>query len=348
MRASALSALLSTLFVTVCAPRSPTRSTGGDVASFGTAISELRLRYNIPGLSGLVLRDDTVMWEQSLGERNVEANQATTPGTLFHLASLTKPFAAVIAMQLVQERRLRLEQPLTDFGVTLAAQDTVRVWHIMSHTSQGRPGTSYAYSGDRFGLLDGILQRASGKSFAQLFDERIRRPLGLAQTAPNPQQAAAFGATGLSRSAITDSLARGYDYSRARRNMPVAYASYFGTAAGLISTPRDYARFVRALDGEGLLTTGSKARMFTPIVSPAGDTLPYALGWFVQRYRGVTTYWHYGLWTGTSTLVVRVPERHLTFVLFANNEMLSAPFRLGAGDLLSSPFAQAFFRTFVD
>ena len=36
-----------------------------------------------------------------------------------------------------------------------------------------------------------------------------------------------------------------------------------------------------------------------------------------------------------------------TFVLMANNEMLSAPFRLGAGQLSSSPFAEEFFRAFV-
>lgn len=315
--------------------------------AFGAAIERLRVAHHIPGLSGLVLRGDSVLWEQSLGFRNLEASRPSTPGTLYHLASLTKPFAAVVLMQLVNEGRLRLEQPVAEFGITLQSTDTVRVWHLMSHTSEGVPGSGYRYNGDRFGRLDSVLLRASGKSFGQLFEERIRRPLGLAVTVPNLRQPAAFGVTGLDAATIGDSLAQGYDYSRASRNVPVAYPTYFGPAAGMISSPRDMARFSRALDGDQLLPPASRARMFSAIVTPRGDTLPYGLGWFVQRYGGEAVQWHYGLWTGTSTLIVRVPARRLTFVLMANNEMLSAPFRLGAGQLSSSPFAEEFFRAFV-
>lgn len=296
--------------------------------SFRAAIERLRVAHHIPGLSGLVVRGDSVLWEQSLGFRDLETRRPSTPGTLYHLASLTKPFAAVIIMQLVSEGRLRLEQPVSEFGIAMPSPDTVRVWHLMSHTSEGVPGSGYRYSGDRYGRLDDVLRRASGESFARLFEERIRRPLGLSVT-------------------IADSLAQGYDYSRAGHNVPVAYPAYFGTAAGMISSPRDMARFSRALDGDVLLPPASRSRMFSAIVTPRGDTLPYALGWFAYRHAGEAVQWHYGLWTGTSTLIVRIPSRELTFVLMANNEMLSAPFRLGEGRLMSSPFAEEFFRTFV-
>lgn len=66
-----------------------------------------------------------------------------------------------------------------------------------------------------------------------------------------------------------------------------------------------------------------------------------------MRRVGETVQWHYGLWTGTSTLIVRVPARQLSFVLMANNEMLSAPFRLGEGNLMTSPFAEEFFKVFA-
>jgi len=315
--------------------------------AFGSAIERLRRTYHIPGLSGVVLRGDSVLWEQSLGLRDLEAGTPATVGTLYHLASLTKPFAAAILMQLVAEGKLRLEQPVADFGVALEASDTVRVGHLMSHTSEGVPGTAYRYNGNRFGRLDTVLMRVTGKSFAQLFEERIRRPLGLRLTFPNPRDRTAFDVTGLDRAASAGLMAQGYDYSGALRNVPVEYPAHFGAAAGMISSPREMARFSRALDGDQLLSSASRARMFSAIVTPRGDTLPYGLGWFVQQIGGHAVQWHYGLWTGTSTLIVRVPDRQLTFVLMANNEMLSAPFRLGAGQLSSSPFAAEFFRAFV-
>ena len=63
--------------------------------------------------------------------------------------------------------------------------------------------------------------------------------------------------------------------------------------------------------------------------------------------RGHTLVWHYGYWTGNSSLIIKEPSRGLTFVVLTNSDQLSAPFRLGAGDLMSSTVAQAFVDAFV-
>lgn len=57
--------------------------------------------------------------------------------------------------------------------------------------------------------------------------------------------------------------------------------------------------------------------------------------------------WHYGYWQQFSALYLKVPEKNLTFIVLANSNGLSAPFGLGDGDVLSSPFACGFLRTFV-
>ena len=98
----------------------------------------------------------------------------------------------------------------------------------------------------------------------------------------------------------------------------------------MISTPRDIVQFSRALDAGTLMTDASRTRMWTPIASPAGAALPYALGWLMQQYRGETLLWHYGLWTGTSALVIKVPARGLTFVLLATIVLVWARWRLSA------------------
>ena len=75
--------------------------------------------------------------------------------------------------------------------------------------------------------------------------------------------------------------------------------------------------------------------------------LPYGLGWFVTEIAGQRVAWHYGFWTGNSSLVIVVPTRGLVFVALSNSDQLSAPFGLGSGELERSSMAQAFLNGFV-
>ena len=88
--------------------------------------------------------------------------------------------------------------------------------------------------------------------------------------------------------------------------------------------------------------------MFTPAISNSGATLPYASGWFIYHYQGVELQWHYGHWTGNSSLIVRAPERRLAFVVLANTSMLSAAYGLGVdANVMRSDVARLFVESFV-
>ena len=76
--------------------------------------------------------------------------------------------------------------------------------------------------------------------------------------------------------------------------------------------------------------------------------MPTGLGWFVQNYNGQPVYWQFGLSQGAySSLILKVPGKHLTLILLANSDGLSAPFALQEGDVNASLFARAFLRLFV-
>ena len=72
-----------------------------------------------------------------------------------------------------------------------------------------------------------------------------------------------------------------------------------------------------------------------------------SLGWFRQVTQQELVTWGYGQEEETSVLFLRVPRLRLTLVITAESDRLSNPFRLLHGDVRSSPFAMAFFRTFV-
>src|SRR6185436_16269348 len=88
-------------------------------------------------------------------------------------------------MQLVQDGKVKLDDPVSKYGIVLESDGVIRVRHLFSHTSEGNPGEQYRYNGNRFAELDKVVQRASGKSFAELLIANILDPLGMNETAPN-------------------------------------------------------------------------------------------------------------------------------------------------------------------
>jgi CubicO group peptidase (beta-lactamase class C family) len=141
-------------------------------------------------------------------------------------------------------------------------------------------------------------------------------------------------------------VAPGYTWNSGRY-VPTAYQTAFSTAAGLTASARDYAAFSMAMDRDAFLRPETKTLAWTPVASPSGESFPYGLGWFATDYKGVRVIWHYGYWTASSTLVIKVPSQGLTFVLLANTDGLSAPYPLASGKLDASPWAREFLETFV-
>ena len=299
-----------------------------------------RKRWRVPGMSAAVAQDGLILWSRGFGYADLAKQKVATADTVYHLASLTKPFAATVLLQLVQEGRLDLDSPVSDYNIELKSPGTIRVRHLLTHTSEGMPGETYRYSGNRFGQLDKILTGVTGHSFAQELSNRILEPLSLTNTCPNPESPQSCREARRDAEEFRRRLAQGYKPDGVT---PVDYKQHFVTAAGLVSTVGDVVRFSHALDTNELLKPETLDLMFTPAVTSSGKRLLYALGWFVQEHRGVRLFWHYGWWVGDSALIVKVPERKLTFVLLANSDGLSREFGLGRDDnALRSPFARAF------
>jgi CubicO group peptidase (beta-lactamase class C family) len=316
------------------------------VEEFGAQLDDLRRGARIAGLSAAIVADGRIVWTLGLGHADLERNVRVADSTAFHLASLTKPFASVILLQLVDEGRLTLSSPVSDFGIQLASPGTIQVRHLLSHISSGQPGSTFAYDGNRFGLLDSVIARTLGQTFAQAVQSRIVQPAALTHTAPNPLSLVDVPASGRTSGQVDANLARGYRYASFANRLTI-YPSYFGTASGLTASVLDVARFSIALDEHVLLKPELLDLAFTAVVTTSGQTTPYGLGWFVTKYQGHEVIWHYGLWTAISSLIVKVPAKGLTFVLLANGEGLSAAYPLGAGRLDTSPWARAFLDAFV-
>ena len=322
-----------------CAPPAVTRReypAVPDYDRFAGQLERIRQDYRIPGLSAGMARGGEVVWAQGFGMADRARSRVADAWTVYSLASLTKPVAATLMMQLVEEGRLDLDSPVSAFGIQLGNGGHITVRHLLTHTSEGVPGTAFVYNGARFSLLDAVVARASGMPLARLLQERLVAPLDLKATCPITAPEVA----GLD-------LAQGYCPSGA---LPQAYVRLFNPAAGLVSNVLEYLAFNLALDAGRLLTPEGLEHLYRPMKTPEGRDLPYALGWFVQEVHGERLVWHYGWWEGTSTLVLKVPRQQLVLVVMANSDMLSRPFfdDPRQGDVTRSDLARFFLRSFAE
>src|SRR5688572_27708343 len=155
------------------------------IARFETLLESLRQELKIPAYSAAIVKDQKVIWAKGFGYADVENKTPATEHTAYHLASLTKTFASTILMQLVQDGKISLDDPVSKYGITLESSGVIKVRHLLSHTSNGNPGEQYRYNGNRFGELDKVVEKATGKPFAELLIANILDPLGMNETAPN-------------------------------------------------------------------------------------------------------------------------------------------------------------------
>jgi CubicO group peptidase (beta-lactamase class C family) len=330
-----------------CRPTATPDPLAQPLATLEAEMDALRQELKIPGLSAAVVKDGKVVWARGFGFADVETSIPATAETPYHLASVTKPFAALVIMQLVQDGKLSLDDPVSRYGVSLPEGDKVTVRHLLSHTSAGTPGARYQYDGNRYGMLSQVIQTATGRSFQEWLFERILQPLDMDNTVPSPA-----GCAGLPFAPVCErvypAIALPYQLDEKLGFVPGYYQTNFSTAAGLISTVTDLAKLDAAVDANTLVTAATKEQMFTPTVSNSGQDLPYGLGWFTQQYRGDRLIWHYGYWSPSiSSLFFKIPEEGLTLIVLANTDGLSRPFPLGDGNIMTSLVALAFYKELV-
>jgi CubicO group peptidase (beta-lactamase class C family) len=316
------------------------------LAGFSASLDSIRVALRIPGMAAAIVQGGEIAWSRGFGLADVENGRPATDTTAFYWASVTKSVAAIVMMQLVEEDRVDLDTPIRDYGVTLAANGVITVRNVFNHTSEGVPGTVFRYNGNRYVELGTVMRKATGETFAQLLAQRILRPLELPHTAPDVNRLADFYASGLDRQAFLANLAMPYELEHGRA-VPTGLLRHFSPAAGLVSSVRDMARILIALDSGQLLGPAAMEEMLSPSIQVNGPDRAYGLGWFVQQYLGVELDWHYGLAIGHSSLIVRAPEQGLDFVIVANTSRLTGAYNIGQWDVRECYPARLFIESFI-
>lgn len=302
------------------------------LAQLPATIESTRAALRIPGLSVAIVRDGEIVLARGFGMADPAKNVAAGPETLYPIGSITKTFTATLMQQLAEEGRLDLDAEVRGF-VDWEVAPGIRIRHVLSHTSEGVPGTRFSYS-SRFNWLDNVVEAATKESFRTLMTTHVLERVQLRDTLLGEEHEGY--AESLPALAAPHRL-DGKDVVRSRYP-PMAFHS----SSGISSTVTDLARYSIALDEGRLLSPAALERVWTPVTAPNGNAFPYGAGWFSQTVAGERVVWHTSWWPDAySGLLVKVPSRRLALVLLANSDTLVSPQR-GSSNVLLYPIANAF------
>ena len=168
------------------------------------------------------------------------------------------------------------------------------------------PGTAYRYSNSGYALLALIVERASGRPFAEFLRRRIFQPLGMAGTVAQQEGISTVGHRAFGHSDVNGSWVR-TDQSQT--------SAVLGDG-GIYSSIDDLAKWDAALDDGRLLSAESRRLAFTPAMPTDNPAVEYGFGW---RITG-DSLWHSGETMGFRNVIVRFPERRLAVIVLTNRD----------------------------
>jgi CubicO group peptidase (beta-lactamase class C family) len=351
MRRSAVALLIAALLLV----RVPAGADELALELFGRYLDALARQVGIPGLAAAVVGEGGIAWERGFGMQDVERSIAVRPDTPFHVDGLTQTFTAAISLRCAEEGRLALDGRVAQFDGSSPEPDaTVR--QLLSHTSGAPDALVFAYRPDRLAPLWRGVRMCAVNSYRETLTNLLNR-LAMRDSVPGPNAVSlAPGSEGMFDQAeidhyrgVLERLAVPYAVDKRGRATRSHYvATELSPSAGLIASVRDLAQFDIALRRGVLLRPETLEAAWRNPVDRAGQPLPHGLGWFSQIYNGELVVWQFGMGeNASSSLVVSVPGRGLTFIALANSDGLVRSFPLAAGDVTVSPVARTFLRVFV-
>jgi CubicO group peptidase (beta-lactamase class C family) len=202
------------LLISACSAPAPAPPTDLG-AELERIAGEFRTASGVPGLAVGVIRDGNVVYAGGFGTTLAGGGQPVTAATLFHMASITKPFVATAVLQLAADGRVDLDAPvrtyLADFRMRDARAAAITVRQVLSHvaglpdvtdyawdrpeydaqaldrwirgladsTLIAAPGERFQYSNIGFELLAHLVARVSGQPFEDYVQARILTPAGM-------------------------------------------------------------------------------------------------------------------------------------------------------------------------
>jgi CubicO group peptidase (beta-lactamase class C family) len=297
-----------------------------------------------PGATVIVIDHGRIAYSHGRGLADVAAGKPITADTVFRLASITKQFTAAVILQLAEEGKLSLTDPVSRFFPDYPKPGAdATVAQLLNHTSgiynsisldalQGEKpaeatttealiaefrdkpaqfpaGTKAAYGGSGYVLLGAIIEKLTGRPWYEAIEKRLSKPLGLS-TIGYSQAPDAIPSMAVPYTLNGDKVVPARPY----------HLSWGHAGGGLVGSISDFAKWSMALHGGKVLKSESYRQMIAPVRLLSGEQASYGLGLDNRDVRGRRTIFHGGSGPGISNGGIYVPEEDLFVAILSNIE----------------------------
>ncbi|HXH61975.1 MAG TPA: serine hydrolase domain-containing protein [Fimbriimonadaceae bacterium] len=307
-----------------------------------TAMKKVMKEGHVPGLTFAVTENGKIIKTGHYGVASLELRAPCSDATRFEIASMSKMFAGAAALILIDEGLLSLDDPVSKFFTGLPATwDGMKIRDLLG-MSTGLPedwnvipwadvltnydensmmeefkslkmlsgvGEEFHYSSPGYAMIGMIVEKISKQPLKVFVRDHIFRPAGMTESSY------------VDPVAVVPGRADGYqlqnDGVHVKRGYYVTPYMHARADAGILSTARDFARWVVALRAGRIVKNPD--RIFEPFRSRSGVPLDYGYGWFISPYRGLRAFQHTGGYrTGFSSDVVYFPASDVSVTVLTN------------------------------
>ena len=339
-------AILLTLLSIGPARGEPTPPSTFDVKRIDAYLEEQVKSNGYVGLSVAIVRDGKVVLAKGYGKRSLKPEAPVETDTLFAAGSVTKQFTCACVFLLQEDGKLSVHDPVAKWYPDLTKAKDITLYDLMTHAAgypdyypldfvdrrmrkpidpdqllkeyaggmlDFDPGRRWSYSNTGFILLGRVIEKVSGKSFAEFLTDRVLKPLGMEHTVFEPKD----DHPGLAQGYMAFALG---PPEPARREA----AGWIHAAGGLYTTPSDLAKWNVALVSGKVLKPDSYRLMTQPRELADGRIRDYGCGIGVSRRRGEAVLRHSGAVSGFLTYNAALPRTKSCVVLMTNSEFMDA------------------------
>lgn len=306
--------------------------------------AEIRKKLKANHLAGIavcIVEKGEPVYCEAFGYADVENRRRLTCDTPFQIASLSKQFAAVSVMLLVQEQKLKLDDPILDHLDGLPDDwSEITVRQLLSHTSGIRdytefpnirdeyqedlerlkilqqiysypldfqPGAKFKYSNSGYVVAGHLIEAVSGMEYSEYLQKKIFSPLEMTNSRLEPLQ--------------NDDTSRaiGHDYKDGKLQ-PSTYNSpaWAFAAGGIVASVNDLAKWDAALDS-GAVLPKTELQVLWEEQRAGGRKTEYGMGWMLMPAPGSGTFvYHFGGKPGFSTSMARLVENRVSIIVLSN------------------------------
>jgi beta-lactamase class C len=329
----------------------------------------------LPGAAIAIVKDSTIIYMKGFGVRDVNTSQPVDEHTVFRIASVSKSFSSFLTSMLVADQTLTWNDPISKFLPEFSLKHTLKnneltIKHVLSHTTglpyhtytnlveSGMPladmldqlksidvstpiGTQYSYQNVAYSLIGEVIHRSTGKSFEEMMQERVFKPLGMHHASMNYQS-------------IVENTNHASPHKKGKTQWMTTKINntYYnvGPAGGINASISDMAQWMLALTGKrpDVIDTTTLHDLFTPVVKAPSKNKYYGrmqrhtgsyygLGWRILEYPTDKIIYHGGYVNGFRSEIAVDPKENLAICILTN----------GAGDVANQSIP-LFFKLFHD